>query len=243
MKIVIVDDNAEFAQKIERIVRDFFEKTQEKLDVKIYNNGYTLLNDLEENKNYDIYFFDVEMPMIDGLTLAQKVKAVEEDAYIVFVTSHEKYAIPSYKIRANYYILQEEYKEELVKVLERIWGEIQLERMRQDTQYYVIQNEVRSHRIRYDDILYLTKEKKYTVMHCRKDDYKERNSLDNVFQKLPGESFIYIDRGCIVNLRYVVEMTPGEITLFDGVRYVPLTVSRRMNTEVKERLAKYWRKA
>lgn len=240
MRVVIVDDNIVFANKISQIVIDFFSQNQESVDVKVYGNGISLLDELENNRNYDIYFLDIEMPSIDGLTLAQRVKKLEEDACIIFITSYEKYAVPSYKLRAHYYILKEEYREELNVILSRIWKEQKEEGTRKEKEYYMIRNDIRAHRIRFDDIWYLTKEKKYTVFHCKKDDYKERKSIENVQQNLPVDRFIFIDRGCVVNLRYVSEVRNLAITLSTCEGDIVLPISRRLNADVKEKLAKYW---
>ena len=58
MRIAIVDDDLIFAEKIERVVKDFFGGKQENCDIKIFNNGLSLLNELEENRNYDLYFIN-----------------------------------------------------------------------------------------------------------------------------------------------------------------------------------------
>ena len=61
------------------------------------------------------------MQGIDGLDLAQRIKNVETDVDIVFVSNYASYAVPSYKIRVCYYVLKEEYKVEIPVVLKRIW--------------------------------------------------------------------------------------------------------------------------
>ena len=240
MKIAIVDDDLNFAEKIGGVINEFFCAQQENCETIFFSNGLSLLNELEENRNYDLYFCDVEMPAIDGLTLAQKIKRMDANSFVVFVTSYEKYAVPSYKLRANYYILKDEYKTELNQILEHIWEEMQYDHLQNQKEYYVIRNDVRTHRIRFDDIMYLTKDKKYTIFHCKKDDYRERASLESVCQILPEDRFIFVDRGCVVNLKYVSELFGLEITLIDRDKDIVLPVSRRMNAEVKEKLARYW---
>ena len=138
MRIAIVDDNQTFAENMKYVVEDCLRSRQEAAEVRYCVNGYGILGDVEEGRNYDIYFLDVEMPAIDGLELAQRIRRLEPEANIVFVTSYEKYAVPSYKLRANYYILKDEYRQEVPQILERIWQQWQEEKERTEKDYYVI---------------------------------------------------------------------------------------------------------
>lgn len=235
IRIVIVDDDEDFSEKMEVIIKKFFEEIKEPVFVRRYSEGSALLNELASKRNYDIYFFDVEMPQINGLELAQKVKSTEAEADIVFISAYEKYAVPSYKVRACYYILKEEYKMEIPIILRRIWQE----RMNGAKDYYAIRNASYGKRIRLDDIVYLTREKKYVLLHCLEGkEYRERGSLEGVYRRLPHDRFVYIDRGYIINLKHVYGWDGDVIKLDNGLE---LVASRRMNLAFKNALARYWR--
>ena len=96
--------------------------------------------------------------------------------------------------------------------------------------------------IRLDRILYLEKEKKkkYTIIHCcGGEDYNEKLPLEKAYEKLQKESFLYINRGHIINMEHITCLEKEEITLADSVR---LPVSRYRMTAVKDELARYWGK-
>ena len=90
MRIAIVDDNQSFAENMKQVVEDCLRSRQETAEIRYCANGYGILGDVEEGRNYDIYFLDVEMPAIDGLELAQRIRRLEPEANIVFVTSQCK---------------------------------------------------------------------------------------------------------------------------------------------------------
>lgn len=235
IRIAIVDDDKDFSGKAEEIVQKFFEEIKEIVMVRRYVEASVLLDELKSNKSFDIYFLDVEMPEINGLDLAQKIKSVETNAAIVFLSAYEKYAIPSYKIRAYYYILKEEYRSEVPVILKRIWQE----RLDAEKDYYVIQNALYGKRIRLDDIVYLLREKKYVVFRCTGGkEYRERGTLGEIYCKLPHDRFVYIDRGYIINLKHVIDWDGVTIRLDSGIE---LTASRRMNSTFKDALAHFWR--
>jgi len=235
MRIVIVDDDMFFSETLEKTIKYYYEQIKEPVSVNQYSKGSILLDELSMGRSYDIYFLDVEMPGINGLDLARRIKNIEADADIVFVSAFTKYAVPSYKIRACYYILKEEYKVEVPVILKRIWQE----RLDKVEDYYVIQNIAYGKRIQVNDIIYLMREKKYVIFCCvNGKEYKERGSLGDVYCRLPHDRFVYIDRGYIINLKHVSDWEGNIIRLYSGVE---LIASRRMGLAFKDALARYWR--
>ncbi|MCM1541441.1 MAG: LytTR family DNA-binding domain-containing protein [Blautia sp.] len=236
VRIAVVDDDVEFAGRVEKVVLDFSQGIGEAITVKHFAEGSLLLMELEEKKNYDIYILDVEMPELNGLELAGRIREAEEDANIVILSGFEKYALPAYKVRAYDYIMKDRYKEEIPPVLDRI----RRERLSGE-EYYFIQAVTWVKRMRLNEILYLEKEKKYVVFHCTNGRiYKERSTLGEVYRQLPHERFLYINKGCIVNMRHISSFQKDEVWLNnDEIMHV---VSRGMISGVREALAKYWRK-
>lgn len=235
MQIAIVDDDMEFSGWAEGVIQNFFKEMNEPVLMKRYCESSTLLSEVAVKGNYDIYFLDVELPDISGLELAQRIKNIETDAVIVFISAYEKYAVSSYKIRADYYVMKEEYKEEIPVILKRIWQK----RQDKERDYYVIQNASYGKKMRLDHIMYLMREKKYVVIYCADGNkYRERGTLMDMYCKLPHGRFVYIDRGCIINLKCVSEWKGDVIGLQNGDK---LIASRRMSTAFRDALARYWR--
>lgn len=241
MKVCIVDDEIAFSKKVDERVCGYFSEKDEAVTIAQYCDSYSLLNALEGGLKFDIYFLDIEMPDISGIELARKIRAADESVYIVLLTSYEKYAIPGYKIGAYYYILKHEYLSEIPFVLDRIrtetWGRKKRE------QYYLIQNETSGNRIKLNDILYLKKEKKYVRFHLMDGkEYKERVSLGKAYGELLQEQFVYVDKGCIINMNHVVGWTSSVIKLEIGTDVIEIPMSRRMSSDVKDQLTLFWRK-
>ena len=64
-----------------------------------------------------------------------------------------------------------------------------------------------------------------------------RKSLGQVYEELGAEEFIYIDRGCIVNMIQILQVKEGAAVLNNGVS---LPISRSHLQEVKEKINRYW---
>ena len=73
----------------------------------------------EENKEtpVDIAFLDVDMPVINGILLAKKLKTVNPQVNVIFVTAYNEYALDAYKLHASGYVTKpvnlEKIQEEL----------------------------------------------------------------------------------------------------------------------------------
>lgn len=236
MKIAIVDDDKTFAEQVSDSCGMIVRELGETPELFVYDD-YTLLDRLQDGRNYDVYLLDVEMPERTGLELAREVLTYHKDARIVFLTSFEKYALRSIRLGSYYYILKRNYQQELEKVLSRILREIRV-----DEGYYVISTEQKSFRILHKKILYIYKMGKYTYFHCVSDcEYRERSTLEKVYQKLPADQFIYANSGQIINMRHVVEVTAKEVKLQDiDETEIAIDISRRMRSEVRSKLMQYW---
>lgn len=75
---------------------------------------------LAEKQRIDVAFLDIEMPEMDGMELADSLRAFYSDIVIVFVSGHEQYYREAMKEReADYFLLKPYTVEEVQKVLER----------------------------------------------------------------------------------------------------------------------------
>ena len=243
MKIAIVDDEKKFAQIIETEVQQFFWFVQEPTSIQRYNTGKGLLEEMSEKQDFDIYFLDIEMPGLDGLEVARRIRRQRPEARIVFITNYDKYAVSSYKVRASYYVLKSSYEDDLSEALHIIWEEEKKERKRLETDFYIIGGGYQEWRLSLGDIAYLTKDTKYVVFHCYDEkEYKERTTLEVVLSKLSAERFVRIDKGCVVNMKYVCGWKEKIVTLRIGDTYIKHPVSRRLSTKVASELLAYWRR-
>ena len=99
MKILLVDD--EELQLI-RLTDAVKKVLPEGSDFLCYTNPVLAW---EENQNtpIDIAFLDIEMPKINGIQLAKKLKSVSPQVNIIFVTAYDNYALDAYRMHASGY--------------------------------------------------------------------------------------------------------------------------------------------
>ena len=93
MKVLIVDDELLIAEGIKHEVEALFSDAA----VDAVTDAADALK-LAEDKEYDVALLDVDMPRMDGLTLAKRLIALRPAINIIFVTSYQEYALEAHEL-------------------------------------------------------------------------------------------------------------------------------------------------
>ncbi len=114
MKIMAVDD--------EFLALEDFEDTCREIGINDeiikFNNPLDALSYVATNK-VDIAFLDIEMPVIKGIELARRVKAINRNVRIIFSTSYGNYALEAFGVDAVDYVMKPYEPEAIKKAYEK----------------------------------------------------------------------------------------------------------------------------
>lgn len=231
MRIAIVDDSPEICEMVKSAV----EKTLiGGMAITTFINSELLLYDVQEGREYDVYFLDIEMPQMDGITLAKRIREQHKDGWIVFLTSHSELALVGYdiNIQAKHFIIKDQMSKKIPELMKHFE-----ELMKEKHNYYTIQSNVRFTRINCEEIRYIHKVGKNIEIVTGTDKYYERKTLNQIIQELNMPEIIKIERGFFVNIRHIREIANNIITIDSGRQ---LFISRTKIKEVKQKVNDYW---
>lgn len=236
MQIAICDDEKEMIPRIEGIVRRFFQTNCVDCNIHSYQYSENLRYDLQDGFYFDLFFLDIEMPGIDGMTLAKEIFNATPAAKIIFITSHLEYAIAAYEYSVFRYIPKTMIEEKLTVALEDFYKLYRLER----TDFYTVEIKNHVEQIPYRNILYILKDGKYAVFYLQDGRTQPiRKTLAQVSEEINQEYFHFADRGCIVNLANVLGIDEKGI-LFQNQQHV--VISRANMSEFKSVMLRFWGK-
>lgn len=236
VRMTIVDDDKEFGRRVSAIAREKFHMSGRQCIIRNYDCSQELLWDIEDHYSSDIYCLDIEMPGLSGMALAHEIRSRDNDAYIIFLTSHNDYATDGYEYNAWRFIIKGTEKEKLPMALSAILDD--MDKRKEELRYYVIENDNNVVRFAVKHIYYLKIEKKYTIFYTKDGTFRERKSLAQVVSDLNAPEFHYLDKSTVVNMAQVKSV--GEnVRLNNGIE---LTVSRTQKQNLKRAAADYWRK-
>ncbi len=66
------------------------------IETHLYTDGNDMLELMKKNKDYfDVVFLDIDMPKISGLDVAAKMRSINQEILLVFISAHEQYVFDS----------------------------------------------------------------------------------------------------------------------------------------------------
>lgn len=232
--IAICDDEKFFSNNIEKRVTEYCKEKMLPFQVISYTNSKFLLEDIEGGIKYDIFLLDIEMPNLNGLELAMRIREYLMNSVIIFITSHQEYMEKSFELYVLRYVSKANIDTKLVLALD---AAVALLSSKTDA-YYVYSTAKSVNRIYYNDVRFIYKNSKNTVFRLVKGEIKERKTLEQIYSLVNEYGFIYINRGNIVNLVHIKEIVGRELIITGGDI---LPISDTYYLETKNRISKYWR--
>lgn len=237
IRIAVCDDEKELLNRTLKIVTSKIKENRIPAQIDEYQNGDFLLADVEEGKFIDLFFLDIEMPGKSGMEIAKKIKSILPHSLIVFVTSHQEYVFDSFELSVFRFIPKEQLEDRMEQLIKDAFKIIMLER----DDSYVIETQNRIEKILNKDILYIQKSDKNSIITTFYGESKVRKNLAQVFSEINREDeFVYIDRGCIVNILHIMQIVNGEVEMKNGVW---LSVSRSHRKGLRKLINEFWGKA
>ena len=114
MRVIYVDD--------EKLLLENFRLTAGELkgvdELYTFCSGEEALRWVEKN-TVDVAFLDIEMPVMNGIELARRLKQMDVNIRIVFVTAFEQYALQAFGVDAIGYLLKPYEAAEIEKELNK----------------------------------------------------------------------------------------------------------------------------
>ncbi|WP_223788715.1 LytR/AlgR family response regulator transcription factor [Marinicella meishanensis] len=193
MKVVIVDDEP----KAIELLKSYLEHFNDFETIGTFRNGLKAFEFLHENP-VDLIFLDINMPHIDGLSLA---KLIDAKTKIVFTTAYSEFAVESYEVKATDYLLKPISLDRFTQSISKF-----IEQKNQPTQQHqamvLVKSGATTHRINTDHIHFIKKDGNYALYHLPDKTIMARESVAEALAKLPT-NFIQVHRSYLVNLDQV----------------------------------------
>ena len=174
---------------------------------------------------------DVEMPHIDGIELAKKLRQIDEKVVIIFITNMAQYAIKGYEVNALDYVLKPIHYGRLSALMRKTLNHIE---KNQDAEIW-LKTAMGNEKFYGSDLIYIEVRGHLVVYHTLKGDIEAWSSLKEVSEKLP-DNFFRCSNKIIVNCKYIKLSGKDFIELTNGLR---VTVPRSRQKEFFSQLNQY----
>ncbi len=209
-QIAVCDDIAEEAQYIASIVSRWAEKEKKSVDISVFPSAESFLFRYMEEKTFDILLLDIEMPSMNGIELAKRIRCDNNRVEIIFITSHFELSGEGYEVDALHYLIKPIAENKLMEVLSKAVKKLSVE-----TLSLVITANSETVKIFETDILYVESFLHYIVIYTKNCEYKLKENISSIAEKL-SDVFYRAHRSYLVSLKHIMKISRTEILLDNG---------------------------
>lgn len=229
-KIIICDDNAGDVDFISACVMEWAKLAGHTVTLETFSSAEAFLFHYDADKTADILLLDVEMPGINGVELAKRVRRENEIIQIVFITGYSDYIAEGYEVSALHYLMKPVDRKKFCTVLDRAAAKLE-----SSERTLLLEGTAGAVRVPLREIRYLEVRQNYVTVHAG-EDVTVKKTL-GAMEKDLDDRFFRIGRSFILNLACIRRITKAEVHLMDGtVLPLPRGMYEPLNRAVIERL-------
>ncbi len=222
MQIAVCDDCMEDVLSLKKFLEGH--------EVSVYSDADSLLADIDNKRiQYDLYLLDIYMEeSMNGLELARRLRKVQEEALICFISTSDDFYREAYDLYAVQYLIKPVKEESLKNLLRKVQKILDREGEKKLIYSWWGKNGL----IPYGKICYISSRGHTLYIYCTDGKIQESTGkLNDLEHQVCDDILIRCHQSFIVNM-YHVEGLSGTNLIVAGEQ---IPVSRRYYDKVKKR--------
>ncbi len=221
LNFVLCDDNVNALNNFSRMLDLIF--TNYDLDGHISlatKNPKEILTYAEKN-SIDVLILDIDFKSnISGIDIANKIRNINKNTYLIFATAHLEYLILAYKCKTFDYLPKPISMENLKSTILRLFDDIN--ENKSDTSFIKLNNQNKI--IRANSVCYIEKNSTKLVFKGEYEDYSTYSSFNKIQNELPS-NFVRCHKSYIVNI-HNVESIDNNVIHFSNNHNLECTIGQ-----------------
>ena len=226
-KIAIVEDNKAAADKLKEFLDRFSQQETVSLHMDFFCEALSFLEHYKPI--YDIVFMDIEMPYLDGMEAARRLRKLDQKVLLIFVTNMAQFAVKGYEVDALDYIVKPVQYLDFKQKLQRA-----VRRCRKDADAVLVAQQDRVSRILLRDIRYIEVRGHRLIYHTEHGEVDGGGTLRETEGKLRDKGFLRCNKCYLVNFRHIATVHGSSLIMTDGDE---LKISRPRKKDFMQELA------
>lgn len=228
-KIAIVEDELENRQQISEYITQYGRENEIHFEIEVFQDGKEIMD--ADHNSFEVIFFDVEMPKVNGMDAAKYIRERDENVVIVFITNLAQYAIQGYSVGALDFVLKPinyySFSLRLAGALERV--------KKKETMDVILTTSDGMKRLNTKDIYFIEIINRMLHYHTTDGEYVVRGTMQSAEAAFKDYNFEKCNHWYLVNLKYVSEIQKN-IVIVAGME---LEISRRNKTAFVKAVTDY----
>lgn len=212
LNFILCDDNLHLLDRLEKLLDNIFVKNNFDVKISLKTADYNKVLDYITNNKADVILLDINLKSNKtGLQVAEQIRKINRNIYIIFTTGHLEYAMIAYKYKTFDYIAKPISYDRLEETIIRLFEDINSE----PKKYIKLDN--KNTVVDSSEIEYVKRDGMKLVFHTSCRDYDIYSSFNKFQERLP-ENFIRCHKSYIANISQIKDVEPvsGTITFRDN---------------------------
>lgn len=184
IRIAVCDDSPLAIRTTVQMISRWSEQRGMPVDICSFENGDSLISKCAASPA-DVIFLDIIMPLLNGIDAARELRLCNSSSRIVFLTSSPEFALESYEVKAQNYILKPVTYEKLAEVLDGCARDLN-----EEPDNIVLRTNFGYQKIYLYDIEYAEAQNKQVIFYLR-----DGKSIEALEQLRVFESRLTVDSG------------------------------------------------
>jgi DNA-binding LytR/AlgR family response regulator len=220
IRIAIVEDEPRSMQLVLDHLLRYEAEHSETFEIRTFSDGRGIASPYLPV--YDVVFLDVEMEHMDGFSTARRIREVDPEVVLVFITNMAQFAIRGYEVDALSYLLKPvpyfAFSQELHRSIERV--------NKRERSSIMLSLGGELAKVDVAGIVYLESIKHRLVVHTLDKQYSFVGTLKEMEAQLAGDNFFRSNNCYLVNLRHVTGVKQNSCLLI-GERELQISRPRK----------------
>lgn len=228
--IALVEDDKSYVETLKSYLKQYESESNEKIKTTVFSDGEDIVIDYKAN--YDIILMDIEMRFMDGMTAATRIREMDSEVVIIFITNMPQYVMDGYKVDALDYVLKPLTYFSLSQRIDRALSRLR----RRSKQYITVNLEGGMQKIDVSRIKYIEVQNHDCYIHTLDGTFTTKEALKNLEQMVHSPTFFRCNKCYLVNLEFVERIQNSDILMSGGDL---IQVSRAKKKEFMDALNDY----
>jgi DNA-binding LytR/AlgR family response regulator len=230
MKIAICEDNKNERESLRGLLDAELAKRRIDGEVVVFENGEAMLAAMRDEV-FTINFLDIYMGKTTGVDVAKMIRARDEKAAIVFITSSREHMAEGFDVGAVHYLTKPFTGDAVRDALDRCF------RITGTAERFIeVTAGGEKRKLFLSKILWVESQNKSCVIRSREESLRVYTRLDELMTQLDDPRFLRCHRSFIVNLDFVANINGSDFVMKEG-SLIP--VRREDRVRIKEYFQNY----
>lgn len=202
LRFVLCDDNLNTLDRLTKMLETIFIKYSFDAEVVFSSGDYQETLDYVQSNHIDVLILDIDLKSKkSGLDIANAVRKINKNVYLIFTTAHLEYVMVTYKFKTFDFLSKPITLSRLAETIIRLFEDIN----GMPKKYIKIDN--KNTIIDENEIQYIKRDGMKLVFHSSAKDYVTYSSFNKIQNTLP-ENFIRCHKSYIANINLIKAVDP-----------------------------------